>query len=338
MLASRAALAVAMVIPAALVAALLSRLVRSFVQAHDVRMAAREDLPDRHADKAGTPSFGGVALGLTFALVAVAAVMPGALGGGRRIVAAVIALALAYGLIGFVDDCVKTTNPKARGLRARGRLTLEVLLALGFAYTLYVERGTGHMHLLPWARAGGLPWGWYSWPLAVVTIVGAANALNLTDGLDGLAAGNALLCALALAAGAMVIQQFAVAAAAVALAGACLGFLWFNVHPAQLFMGDTGSLLLGAALGGLAVSVGFEFILALAGIVFVWEALSVIIQVCYFRVTGGKRIFKMSPYHHHLELSGWPETRIVSRSWLISGLAGVAAWCLVLCQAAPPVS
>ena len=158
---------------------------------------------------------------------------------------------------------------------------------------------------------------WGKVALDTVVFVGATNAVNLTDGLDGLAAGLVAICCLPL----LLLAPYGPTALLVGLLGACLGFLWFNAHPAAIFMGDTGSLFLGALLAAFSCAVGLEFFLALAGLVFVAEAMSVILQVLYFKVTGGRRIFRMAPLHHHFELRGWPEPKIVFRFWI----AGMAA-------------
>ena len=306
------------------------------------RQAAREDLPERHAEeKAGTPSMGG--LGLIPALVVgalIAYVLHRHLGAEARpgsggLVFAILSLSAIFGLLGFADDYAKTMSAKAKGLRPRYRITVEAIAALAFVGAVWATgRGVQWPHHLPWpVDAARMPvWGWYSVPLGVLAIVGAANAVNLTDGLDGLAAGNVAICALGLGGVHLLQGRILLAGCSFVLAGVSLGFLWFNAHPARIWMGDTGSLALGAFLGGLAVASGLEFVLALAGIVFVGETLSVILQVIYFQSTGGKRIFRMSPFHHHLELCGWPENRIVVRSWAVTAVCSLLAWAIVAQQ------
>jgi phospho-N-acetylmuramoyl-pentapeptide-transferase len=322
--------------------ALATWLALDFLRARH-RQAAREDLPERHAtEKAGTPSMGGLGLvpalitGSLFAVIAFRQIAPSANGGIGRLVPWLLAMVAVYGVLGFLDDYTKTKNPKAKGLRPRYRLPVEIAAAVGFTLLVgNLAAQAGWHHHLPWPVPGrALPhWvAWYSIPLGVFAIVGAANAVNLTDGLDGLAGGNVAFCALGLAGMNLAQHRPEMAACSLVLAGVATGFLWFNANPAQIWMGDTGALALGAALGGIAVASGLEIVLGLAGLVFVWETLSVIIQVIYFQSTGGKRLFRMSPFHHHLELSGWPENHIVLRSWLITAGCSLLAWVCVAGQ------
>src|SRR5690606_11280109 len=225
---------------------------------------------------------------------------------------------LAYAAIGFADDFAKVTRRRSLGLRARTKLAGQVVAGL-LLYAVAARQGLG-----TWVEVPGFGYviglgTWY--PLLVILVmVASANAVNLTDGLDGLAAGSAVI---ALAFYLLVALQGGHAELAVisaSLAAATAGFLFFNAHPAQVIMGDTGSLALGAALGVLAVLTKTELLLPVVGGLFVIEALSVIVQVGYFRLTGGRRLLKMSPLHHHFELSGWSEQRVVSAFWALSVL------------------
>ncbi|MEW6106058.1 MAG: phospho-N-acetylmuramoyl-pentapeptide-transferase, partial [Bacillota bacterium] len=202
------------------------------------------------------------------------------------------------------------------GLRARYKLVAQIILAglLGLFVAARPEFGTTVS--IPFlSQRVDLGLGYVVF--AILVVIGASNAVNLTDGLDGLAAGTVAIAALTY--GIIAMQKGAgdIAVFAFALAGACVGFAWFNCHPAQVIMGDTGSLALGAALGCLAILTKTEILLVVIGGVFVVEALSVIIQVTYFRLTGGRRIFRMSPLHHHFELSGWQEPKVVTRFWIL---------------------
>jgi phospho-N-acetylmuramoyl-pentapeptide-transferase len=278
-----------------------------------VHQRVREDGPPTHLAKSGTPSMGGIAI--VAAIVLAALVFLPAEGESNGQVAAILGFTVAMALVGFADDYAKLVKRGPYGFRARYRVVVEILLCVGLVWYLSLhsahEVGQGMTPDLPPA------WAWV-WPVfAVFVLFGTANAVNLTDGLDGLAAGLVAICAAALAlAGGLVHEP--VALLSLVVSGAAAGFLWFNAHPAKVFMGDVGSLGLGAALGAIAVAARIEFFLALVGFVFVVEALSVIGQVVSFRTTG-KRILRMAPLHHHLELSGWPEQTIVVRFWVIGG-------------------
>lgn len=267
----------------------------------------RNDGPRTHLKKQGTPTMGGVMIlvgtGLASLLVA----------GQARQTLLLFGVMLGCGLIGFTDDFLQIVMHRPLGLRARdkllGQFVIGVLLAFG-AYALH--RGTAIT--LPFSGVA-LQLGYLYYVLVVVLILSVTNAVNLTDGLDGLAGGLMTIVALAYVLIAWMAGQYAVAVFAGALAGSCLGFLFFNHHPARVFMGDTGSLALGGALAVLAVLTRTEIVLLILGGVFVLEALSVIIQVVSFKTTG-RRVFKMSPLHHHFELSGWPEVKVVRVFWL----------------------
>jgi phospho-N-acetylmuramoyl-pentapeptide-transferase len=282
----------------------------------------REDGPPTHLRKAGTPTFGG--------LVIILAVLVGVLGArtlsGRGLVA--LLAMVVFGVIGFADDYLKSVLRRPSGWRARYRFGVELLVGLAFSLVaLKMGRAADGL----WASYIIVPWsvaqwdlGWLFVPLSTLLVVGMANAVNLTDGLDGLAAGITAIVVMALAAVCFLAGDFPLVPVAAAIAGACLAFLWFNGHPAEVFMGDTGSLALGGALGVMAVLSGLHLVLMLAGAVFCWEALSVMLQVASFKTTG-KRVFRMAPFHHHLELLNWPETRVVSRLWVMSVLCAALA-------------
>ena len=282
----------------------------------------RSDGPSRHLQKAGTPTMGGIIfLGGIF--VAVLLTAP------ERVDALVVlAITLGYGLIGFLDDYIKIVLKRSLGLRAREKLLGQIILAVFLAYGVVFWWDRGTALVLPFSgyfTAGGiqLELGW--WPFLAFTllvVVGTANAVNLTDGLDGLAAGASLLAAAAMMLIALKVDKYGVAAVMAALSGGCLGFLFYNRHPARVFMGDTGSLALGGGLGAAAVVTRSELFFVIIGGIFVVEVLSVIIQVISFQTTG-RRIFRMSPLHHHFELGGWSENRVVLTFWAITLLLGV---------------
>ncbi len=283
--------------------------------AWNVRQSIREDAPERHQTKAGTPTIGGL-LVMAAAILGTVAVAPPSL----PVVLALL-MFVGFGAIGLADDLLKVRRGRNLGLRARERLAAQGVLAV--TVTLYViySDPLGSTLVLPWV--GQVDLGWLYLPFAVAFILGFVNAVNLADGLDGLAAGLSAITAGAYAAIAFRFGFPEVGVLAAGVAGACIGFLWFNAHPAQIFMGDTGSNALGAVLAGMAIVTKTELTLVVVGAVFVAEALSVLGQVAYFKATGGRRIFRMSPLHHHFELSGWTETQTVTRFWLLSALAAL---------------
>ncbi len=238
-----------------------------------------------------------------------------------------------FGLIGFVDDYLMQVKKHSTGLTARGKLLLQIILAFFIGYLVWKTPGFSTTVTIPFFKNLSPDPGWGYIPFAALVIVGASNAVNLTDGLDGLAIGPVIIAAatymiLAYVAGHFRIAEYLqinfvagsgeVAVYCGALAGAGLGFLWFNAYPAQVFMGDVGSLSMGASLGVTAVITKQEILLTLIGGLFVIEALSVIFQVGFFKVTKGRRIFRMAPLHHHFELKGWPEPKVIVRFWIIA--------------------
>ena len=270
----------------------------------------QSELPESHQKKAGTPTAGGIlfaALGIIGGLLATIAGHPGAL--------AAISGLIAGGLLGFADDRSKV-KVGARGIPARLKFPIQVALALPVAAIALAEGGS-HQLFLP-------SWPWLIFPLAVIAIVGTANAVNITDGMDGLASG---LSALALTAMVLLLPGAPAGEKAVAmtLSGALVAFLVFNRHPARIFMGDTGSLAIGYALAAMAVQQGLIVLLPLLALVFVLETLSVIIQVAYFKASGGRRVFKMAPIHYTFHHEGWSENRIALSFWGVGLLSALAA-------------
>lgn len=291
----------------------------------------RVEEPTRHLIKMGTPTMGGVmflipTLLLTGLLNAAWLFNQGAL---HRLDALPLLVMLLYGLLGAVDDWEGIRGPRrGLGMRARTKFLFQTFMAFGAALALYFA---GVPHLFWPVEQAIIDLGWWYIPLAAFIISGTSNAVNFTDGLDGLAGlisvtGFAAYGAIALFQGQIILGQFCFI-----LVGGLFGFLWFNVHPAGLIMGDCGALALGATLGVVSLMTSQWLVLPLLAIVPLSEALSVIIQVAYFKLTRGKRVFKMSPLHYHFELSGWSETQVVQRFWLVSLLfamlgIGVALW------------
>lgn len=274
--------------------------------------------PNRHFTKMGTPTMGGVMIILPVAMLTIllnAATLLGFNIFGRSVILPLTVMG-GYALLGAIDDWEGIRGPRRGvGMRARTKFIVQVIFAIGVAVALkYVLKLPD---LFWFAYEGWIDLGFWYIPIAIFLIVGMSNAVNLTDGLDGLAG---LISATAFAAfgGIALMQgQIFLARFCFTIVGALFGFLWFNVHPASLFMGDTGSLSLGATLAVVALMTGRWLLLPVIAIIPVAEALSVILQVGYFKLTHGKRLFKMAPFHHHFELLGWSETQVVQRFWLI---------------------
>lgn len=269
----------------------------------------REEGPQSHLSKEGTPTMGGIAI---FAALAIMTFI-----GGRVTTDTFIMLlvTLLFGLLGFLDDYIKVAKKHNLGLRAWQKLVLQILIAVGLAVYMAEFSGYGTDVWIPFINRY-VDFGWLYIPFVAFVVVAMANAVNLTDGLDGLSSGVTALVAFFFA---IVGMQFGHDSATIfccALTGACLGFLVFNRYPAKLFMGDTGSMALGGALASAAIIMKVEFLLPFAGLIYVLEALSVIIQVLYFKATGGKRFFKMAPLHHHFEMCGMKEKHVVAMFWL----------------------
>jgi phospho-N-acetylmuramoyl-pentapeptide-transferase len=293
----------------------------------------REIGPD-HQEKAGTPTMGGLLILLS---LLVSVLLWSNL--NSRLVWIVIGLTVGYGVLGFVDDYSKVRGGSSAGISARAKLFWQTLLALIVAVAIYTAPSFDAQIAVPFFKNFTPHLGWFYIPVATFIIVASSNAVNLTDGLDGLAIGPVMITAftfliLSYAAGHSVISEYLaikyvpgaghLAIFCGAMLGGGLGFLWFNASPAQLFMGDVGSLALGGALGTIAILIRQEILLAVVGGIFVIETLSVIIQVASFKLRG-KRVFLMAPIHHHFEQLGWPEQRIVVRFWIISAILGLVA-------------
>jgi phospho-N-acetylmuramoyl-pentapeptide-transferase len=291
----------------------------------------RVEEPGSHITKMGTPTMGGVMIMLPVALITLllnAVKLVGLTVLGRSVILPVVVM-ISFGILGAIDDWEGIRGARRGiGMRARTKFLFQVLLALAAAFVLKYLLDSPEMF---WPGVPGeLTLGAWYIPIATFIIVGASNAVNFTDGLDGLAG---LISATAFAAYGLIAlmqgQNF-IARFCFTLVGAIFGFLWFNVHPAELFMGDTGSLSLGATLGVIALMTGQWLLLPLIAVIPVSEELSVIIQILYFKATKGKRFFKMAPIHLHFELLGWSETQVVQRFWLVGLLAAMLGIALAL--------
>ncbi len=311
------------------IALLIGPLVIRRLSMHQIGQAVREDGPETHLAKAGTPTMGGALILLT---VLATTLMWGDL--ANRYVWTALAVTFAFGLIGWYDDYLKVSQQNSKGLPARWKYLLQSIAGLAAAIVLYQSATTPAETSLfvPFFKDIAVPLGVGSVVVTYFMIVGMSNAVNLTDGLDGLAILPTVMVSAALGFIAYLVGhvQFAsylqipyIAGAGElsvfcgALIGAGLGFLWFNAYPAQVIMGDVGALALGAALGLVAAIVRHEIVLLIMGGLFVIETVSVIVQVASFKLTG-KRVFRMAPIHHHFELKGWPEPRVIVRFWIVT--------------------
>ncbi len=294
-----------------------------------IGQTVRDDGPESHLQKAGTPTMGGT-------LILLAILVSTLLWADLRslYVWIVLGVTVAFGLLGFADDYRKLVLRDPKGLTAREKLFWQVLVAIGVGVILFLKADAPQSTalLIPYFKDVLIPLGWVFIPFVCVVIVGTSNAVNLTDGLDGLAIMPTVLVGGALGlfawvAGNAIFSRYLgipyVAGAGEllvicsAMAGAGLGFLWFNTYPAQVFMGDIGALSLGGALGTVAVIARQELVLLIMGGIFVAEAVSVMMQVASFKMTG-KRIFRMAPLHHHFELKGWAEPKVIVRFWIVT--------------------
>jgi phospho-N-acetylmuramoyl-pentapeptide-transferase len=315
------------VLTALIVSFLFGKPMIAWLRRLKVGQHVRDDGPLSHLSKQGTPTMGGL---LIIAALAGSVLLWSDL--TNKYVWVVLCATLAFGAIGFWDDYLKVVKKQSTGLRAREKFGLQIAAALAIGFFLYYNPGDPYSTYLtvPFMKRVLINLGWFYIPFVVVVIVGSSNAVNLTDGLDGLAIGlvgiaataNAVLVYLGgnrVIADYLMIQYIPGSGELVifcgALLGASLGFLWYNAHPAEVFMGDVGSLSLGAALGTLAVVTKHELILVVTGGIFVAETLSVVLQVGSYKLRG-KRIFKMAPMHHHFEQIGWPESKVIVRFWI----------------------
>jgi phospho-N-acetylmuramoyl-pentapeptide-transferase len=293
---------------------------------------AREDTPSTHKAKAGTPTMGGVLIILAVVISTVLWQDPASVYTWLLLIAAV-----GFGLIGFVDDYLKMSH-RGAGISAGVKFGGQIFISAVIVTVLYLQAGESTTMLyVPFIKRPLFDMSWGYIPFAVVLMVGYSNAVNLTDGLDGLAIGLVIMVGLALSVIAYLTGRVdyadylqipfvkggsEIAIFTLAVVGASVGFLWFNAHPADVWMGDTGSLALGGVLGVVALILKKEILILILGGVFVLETLSVAIQVASFKIRG-RRVFKMAPLHHHFELSGWQESKVVTRLWILGGLFAI---------------
>ncbi|HHW99452.1 MAG TPA: phospho-N-acetylmuramoyl-pentapeptide-transferase [Firmicutes bacterium] len=288
-----------------------------------IRQTVREDGPATHLKKSGVPTMGGIIFLISLVVVAFIFVPAHQ----RMLAATWLWLVLGLGVIGFLDDYIKVVRRQSLGLRAREKLLGQLIVAVVF-YGMLKYLGHSFDLIVP-------IWGWrlaFDWlylPFVILIIMAAGNGANLTDGVDGLLASSVIVSCLAYVFIGLATGLEVIAVLMATLVGALLAYLRFNWHPAEVIMGDVGSLALGGAMAGAAILTKTELLLVPIGIVFVIETLSLIIQVVYFRRTGGKRFFRMAPIHHHFELGGWSEVKVVSVWCLLSIIGGIVGLLLL---------
>ncbi len=272
----------------------------------------REEGVQSHLKKAGTPTMGGVIILGSIVLTSVIYIKD------YPKIIPILFVTLGFGLIGFLDDYLKVVMKRSDGLFPKQKMALQILVTAVFAFYL-VKTETPMGWLIPFTGGEYLDWGWLSIPFLFIVVIGTVNGVNFTDGLDGLASSVTVLVATFFTVVAIGTKS-GIEPITCAVVGALLGFLLFNVYPASVFMGDTGSLALGGFVASTAYMLQMPFFIAIVGLIYLVEVLSVIIQVTYFKKTGGKRIFKMAPIHHHFELCGWSETKVVAVFSIITAI------------------
>ena len=317
-----------------LIGLVIGRPVINWLRAHRIGKHIRIEGPQRHQIKTGTPTMGGLIFLVPLVIVMVLLMdIP-----RFKSLLLPLGIVISCGTLGAVDDLLSTVGRSRGGMAGRFKMAWLVAIATVAAFILYLPPPYGldhHWLFLPFykeptTRTGGIDIGFWYVPIAILAIVGAANAVNLTDGLDTLAGGTSAIAFVAYGIIAYLQKQEPVVSLCFATVGALLAFLWYNAHPAMVFMGDAGSLTLGALLAVCALMTDQWLLLPLIGVIFVAVALSDILQVLYFKLTGGRRLFRMAPLHHHFEMIGWSEPQITMRFWLVSMLAGMLGVALAL--------
>ena len=285
--------------------------------------AIREEGPQSHMKKSGTPTMGGLVIqGAVLIAVVIISLFT------KKWDFFPLIVMVAFGAIGFIDDFIKVSKKHNLGLRAWQKLVLQFVAALAVALYAAWTPAIGTELVIPFMGTT-VDFGIWYVPFTFFAVVAVTNAVNLTDGLDGLASGVTAIVCLFFLAMSVALNQVSTAVFSGAVIGACLGFLRYNSNPAEIFMGDTGSMALGGAVIVMAIITRMQIFVLIAGLLYVIEALSVVIQVGYFKLTHGKRFFKMAPIHHHFELKGWSETRVVTVFWIVTAVfVALAFLCL----------
>jgi phospho-N-acetylmuramoyl-pentapeptide-transferase len=312
---------------ALMVSFLLGRPLVDYLRAFQIGQMIRDDGPSSHMEKSGTPTMGGLLILFAMTLSCLFWMR-----WDNIYVWLVLGVTLGYGAVGFLDDYLKIVRKSHKGLSGKKKLGSQLIIGALVGFVLWMDPGFKTTMAVPFFKNVNPDLGMWYIAFAALVLAGASNAVNLTDGLDGLAIGPVMVCGMtyllfAYIAGHLKLAQYLQVAYVPgagelsvlcgAMLGAGMGFLWYNAYPAEIFMGDVGSLALGGMLGGVALVTKNEVLLVIAGGLFVIEAVSVILQVVSFKTTG-KRIFRMAPIHHHFELQGWPEPKVIVRFWIIS--------------------
>ncbi len=337
---------IAAVISAVAAAAIMPLWIR-LLRVRNIGQQVRVDGPHGHLVKQGTPTMGGVLIIFVVTLTFVVMAMGEGLDDVKlRPALTALVATIACGALGFVDDFAKVAHERSLGLRPRAKLAWQAVISSAFCLAAVNWAGIEPWIQIPLTRATidlgvvttslsvfdvTLHFPWLYVAFVAFMMMAMSNAVNLTDGLDGLAAGTVMIVVLAFAGIAFRQNVLESALLGAAIAGACVGFLWYNSHPADIFMGDTGSLGLGAAIAALAVITKTELLLIIIGAIYVAETLSVILQVASFKLTG-RRIFRMAPIHHHFEMLGWSETKVMVRFWIVTGIFAGLGFALYFAQ------
>ena len=315
------------------VTAILGKWLIPFLHKLKYGQTIKEIGPTWHKNKQGTPTMGGIMfiIGIVCAIIICVPLfysnnsyegLPAESMLHQTRVYGGLLMALAFGLLGFFDDYIKVVKKRNLGLKARYKILFQFLIGAAYLYSLFLAGESGTTYI---PFAGEVNLGVWYWPLALFVILGTVNAVNLTDGIDGLASSVTFFASIAFMIIAANVFTGSISVLAAATAGGCAGFLIWNFHPAKVFMGDTGSLFLGGLVIAMGFGVGMPILILPVGIIYFIEACSDIMQMTYFKVTHGKRIFKMAPIHHHFEMSGWSEVKIVTVFSFITILGGAVA-------------
>ncbi len=311
------------------ITALLGKWMIPFLHKLKYGQTIKEIGPTWHKNKQGTPTMGGIMfiIGIVCAIIICVPFYYSAhsyegLPAETMLKQTRLLMAVAFGLVGFFDDYIKVVKKRNLGLRARYKILFQILVGSAYLYSLYLAGETGTT-IIPFL--GEVNLGIWYWPLALFVILGTVNSVNLTDGIDGLASSVTFFAAIAFMIVATNVMTGSIGILSAAVAGGCTGFLLWNFHPAKVFMGDTGSLFLGGMVVAMGFGVQMPVLILPIGIIYFMEACSDIIQMTYFKLTHGKRIFKMAPIHHHFEMSGWSEVKIVAVFSAVTILGGVVA-------------
>ncbi len=300
------------------ISVVLGPVIIPFLRKLKVGQTVRDEGPQSHLKKNGTPTMGGILILIGVVVTSILYVKD------YPKIIPILFLTLGFGLIGFLDDYIKVVLKRSMGLRAWQKMALQIFVTGVFAYYITHYTDVSLAMRVPFMADTYLDFGWLNLPILFFVVIGTVNGTNFTDGLDGLASSVTVLVATFFTVVAIGLNS-GIEPITCAVVGALLGFLLFNVHPASVFMGDTGSLALGGFVAATAYMMQMPLFLVMVGFIYVIEVLSVMIQVSYFKISGGKRIFKMAPIHHHFELCGWSETRVVAVFSIVTALLCLVA-------------